>query len=205
MRSKETEIGKLIYFHILHKRIEYADYAKEEYFDFEAYRNVLLPVFNREGVKSWDYNSQNYDKEHILTEKGTGGKKSSQVRNGKTFFIPQKDEVLAKKIMDEVNKVTKDYLAHNGNQIYDYNYKAYEEAKKKLRTTRPESALFRPILKGLSQNGWKRGLDFSITEDGYFFTIPPTEYNSIRIAPMENSILSSFIKGKRKDVKEEKK
>ncbi len=205
MRSKETEIGKLIYFHILHKRIEYADYAKEEYFDFEAYRNVILPVFNREGVKSWDYNSQNYDKEHILTGKGTGGKKSSQVRNGKTFFIPQKDEVLAKKIMDEVNKVTKDYLAHNGNQIYDYNYKAYEEAKKKLRTKRPESALFRPILKGLSQNGWKRGLDFSITEDGYFFTIPPTEYNSIRIAPMENSILSSFIKGKRKDVKEEKK
>jgi hypothetical protein len=205
MRSKDTEIGKRVYFRIQHERIEYADCAKETDFDFEAYANAILPVLNREGVKSEDYNPHDDDKKDSLTGKGNGRKKSYIARHGKVFLIPLKDEELAKKIMDEVNKVTKDYLAHNGNQIYDYNYKAYEEAKKKLRTKRPESALFRPILKGLSQNGWKRGLDFSITEDGYFFTIPPTGYNSIRIAPMENSILSSFIKGKRKDVKEEKK
>ena len=202
LRSKEIEIGKRIYIHIKHERIEYADCAKETDFDFEAYANAILPVLNREGVKSEDYNPHDDDKEDSLTEKGNGGKKSYIARHGRVFLIPLKDEELAKKIMDEVNKVTGDYLANHGDQLYNYNYKVFEEAL--WAHKRGRQVLFKPILTGFAQNGWNRILELSITEDGYSFIIPE-EYSRTLEFIKEERRLNEYIKSKRKNVKEKKK
>lgn len=201
MRSKDTEIGKRVYFRIQHERIEYADCAKETDFDFEAYANAILPVLNREGVKSEDYNPHDDDKEDSLTGKGNGRKKSYIARHGKVFLIPLKDEELAKKIMDEVNKVTGDYLANHGDQLYNYNYKVFEEAQ--LAHKRGRQALFKPILTGFAQNGWNRILDLSITEDGYSFIIPEECSRTLEFIREER--WKNEMKSKRKNVKEKKK
>ena len=201
MRSKDTEIGKRVYFRIQHERIEYADCAKETDFDFEAYTSAILPVLNREGVKSEDYNPHDDDKEDSLTGKGNGRKKSYIARHGKVFLIPLKDEELAKKIMDEVNKVTGDYLANHGDQLYNYNYKVFEEAQ--LAHKRGRQALFKPILTGFAKNGWNRILDLSITEDGYSFIIP--EECSRTLEFIREKRWKNEMKSKRKNVKEKKK
>ena len=197
MRSKETEIGKRIYFRILHERIEYADQSKEKSFDIEAYNNAILPVLNQEGVKSWDYNWQIDNKKHIPTEKEWSGlngeEKASGTRNGKIFFIPKKDEVLAQKIMDEVNKATTDYLTHNGDQLYNFNYKVYDEAKQRHQKGR--QTLFLPILGGAF---------FSITEEGYYITIS-NKYSNLQGYPKEWYKLKSYINGKKEYIKGAKK
>ena len=110
------------------------------------------------------------------------------------FFIPLKDEVLTKKIMDDVSKVTEDYLANNGDQIYYYDYNVYDEAKKRLQKGRP--ALFLQVLSGV--------LDFSATEEGYYITLFDKS-SGLQGYPKEWSILKSFVNGKKEYIEDAKK
>lgn len=197
-RSTESEIGKRVYFRLTHKRIEYADNKKEKCFDFAAYHNTIIPILKQEGVKTWDFNWQIDAKEYTAKEKDWSGvygdQKASGIRKGKMFFIPLKDEVLTKKIMDDVSKVTEDYLANNGDQIYYYDYNVYDEAKKRLQKGRP--ALFLQVLSGV--------LDFSATEEGYYITLFDKS-SGLQGYPKEWSILKSFVNGKKEYIEDAKK
>lgn len=203
LHSKEIEIGKKIYFEILHKRIEYADCSKEKYFDLKAYKNAILPVLNHKDIKTWDFTWQ-VDKDHSDKNKESWNynyKNMNGIRKGTMFFIPFKDELLADSIMEKVSKATEDYLAKNGNQLYHYRYNDKDEIIYCQKNKRYKT--FAHVLGAtiMDSNGMAYfNLNFSTTEDGYYITLSE-EKGNIPGRPKEWTILKSYNNGKKEYIK----
>lgn len=204
--TQKNEEGKKVFCNIKHKRIEYADQAKETFFDKDKYNGIIHPILNREGVKSWNFTWEINNAKYAPKSEDWNGLEGNSKTNlkhyqkGTMFFIPLKDKALAYTLIDELCKATEDYLARNGNQLY-----RYEPFQMTFVLDRPNRPVSRSILMAPldPSNSSYKEIDFNVfigaTQDGYY--IYTLENSPTRLRPKEIFKLKSIINGKKEYVK----